>query len=214
VFTLAEQLFLLAIDDIHGITASGIDEELHNGLAGGVLADLVIQSKLASKEKRLVIINKTPTGDDLLDDILETITTAKKPHQAGQWISALASKNLNTRIAEHLVDKNILRVEEKRYLWALPFQVYQQQNASAKYWLKQHYRAVVLAGEKAEMQDVALLCLLKASNLLKMVFTKDERKWAQKTAKVMAAGDIFSLPVAQALADIEAALITATAQEH
>lgn len=209
--TLAEKLFLLSIDDVKGTVAVGIYGELYYGLAGGLLADLVLQGKLVTEEDTITVSDKSPTGDDLLDETLEKIASAKKPHRTSHWISVLPSKNLPARIAERLVVKDILRMEEKRYLWVIPFQAYPQQDASAKYWLKQHLRAVVLANEKADPRDVALLSLLKACSLSKMVFTKDERKWAQKKVEALMADEVFSPAVGEVLADIEAALVVATA---
>jgi len=209
--TLVENLFLLSIDDVKGTVAVGIYGELYYGLAGGLLADLVLQNKLTSKENCVTVSDNTPTGDDLLDEALTKIASAKKPRRTNHWISVLPSKNLPTRIAERLVIKNVLRMEEKRYLWVIPSQASPQQDASAKYWLKQHLRAVVLAGEKAEPRDVALLSLLKACSLSKMVFTKDERKWAQKKVEALMADEVFGPAVGEVLADIEAALIAATA---
>jgi len=206
--TLAEMMFLLSIDDVNGTTASGIYGELYYGLAGSILADLVIAGKLAIQDNHIMVADGSPVQDDLLDEILAKIASAKKPHRASHWVSVLPSKNLPTRIADRLVAHNILHLEEKRYLWVIPIKAIKQQDATAKYRLKEHLRAVVLAGDKPEPQDIALLSLLKSCSLLKMVFTKDERRWAQKKIEALTTGEIFGPAVTEVLLGIEAAMIT------
>jgi hypothetical protein len=208
--TLVEKMFLLSIDDAKGTVADGIYGEFYYGLAGGLLAELVLQGRLAIRDKKIIVTDPTPTGDELLDRALQEVAASKKPHRASHWVSVLPSKNLPGRIAERLVEKNVLRREEKRFIWVIPYQAYQQLDASAKFWLKQHLRAVVLAGEKAEPEDIALLNLIRACNLLKSVFTKDERKWSEKRVEALASEEVFGPAVTEALESIELALVTAT----
>jgi hypothetical protein len=51
---------------------------------------------------------------------------------------------------------------------------------SAKYVLKSQLRELALTQAEADLSDLALLGLAKASNMLNLVFTKDERKAAKR----------------------------------
>jgi golgi phosphoprotein 3 len=73
----------------------------------------------------------------------------------------------------------------------IPYSVYPQQNASAKYWIKHQLRAVVMANEKAETRTLILLSLLKACRLLNLVFTKDERKAAANQIDELVKGEVL-----------------------
>jgi hypothetical protein len=86
------------------------------------------------------------------------------------------------------------------------------EDASAKYWVKQHLRGIILAGEKGETSDVALLSLLKACQLLRLVFTHDERKSASKKVDVLVQGEIFGDAVEKLLSEIGAAAAVATSE--
>jgi hypothetical protein len=105
----------------------------------------------------------------------------------------------------------VIAIEKKRYAWISPYIVYPLVNASAKYWVKQGLRGIVLAGENAEANDIALLRLLKACRLLRLVFTQDERKVAGKKVDALTQGGVFSETFASLLAEIESATAGAVA---
>jgi golgi phosphoprotein 3 len=203
--TLAEELLLIFIDDATGAIAP-IDA-VQCGLAGAILSDLALRGKIYSEDKRMVVVDPTPTGDEILDGALEIMAAYKKTHKVKYWIGALGGRKLVRRIARQLVASNILRLEKKHYLWVVPYDCYPQQDASAKYWVKQHLRAVVLGGEKPDLHDLALLSLLKASRFLNMLFTRGERKAADKKVDGLVAGNIFGEAVTQTLEEIDKALL-------
>jgi hypothetical protein len=198
---LAEELFLLAINDDKGTLVGSASITLPYGLAGAILAELVLLGKLAINEKRrLVILDPTPTGVELLDEALAKME-ASKPRKADAWIGALSAKRYQKHIVAGLVEKGVLTQEEKRFFWVIPYAVYPQQDASAKYWVKQHLRGVVLAADKPEPRVVFLLSLLKACNLLNLVFTKDERKASRRTIDQLVKSDQLGEAISQAIVE-------------
>ena len=58
-------------------------------------------------------------------------------------------------------------------------------------------------------EDIILLSLLKACGFLKPVFTRDERKYANKRIKTLVEGEIIGEAVATLIAEIETAMIVA-----
>jgi hypothetical protein len=94
-------------------------------------------------------------------------------------------------------------IEKKKFSWISPSVVYPQIDGSTKYWLKARLRAIVLAGEKSESQDIALLSLLSACQLLRLVFTRDERSAAQKQVQALVLGEIYGETLARLLSDID-----------
>lgn len=207
---LAEKLFLLAVDDVKG-TSTKSSSELSYGLAGALLAELTLNGSLGLQNGRLVPSEVAFSGDELLEATFAALAEAKKPRKPAYWVNALAGKKPYQQIAGRLVDRGFLHCEEKRYLWVFPYQEYIDQNASAKYTIKQQLRTIVLASQKAEAASVTLLNLLNACSLLKMVFTKDERKAAGRKVKELAAGEVFGPAVAEVLASIDSALIATIA---
>jgi hypothetical protein len=206
---LPEKLFLLSIDDYKGTAAKGIYGPVYYGLAGALLADLIFRCRLTLQEERLVIAENTLTGNDLLDETMRLIHNSNKVHKPSYWLNTLASKKLPKRIADQLVKYNILFMEEKQYLWVMPYTGTAKRNASVKYWLKQHLRAVVLAGEKPAPEDVILLSLIKTCTLLNLLFTREERKWALVRIEELGSEDLMNRDTMVAWLEIDMALNTA-----
>jgi hypothetical protein len=204
-FTLPEEFFLLSIDDDKGKIIASVSDGLPLGLAGALLADLALHGKISVVEKRLAVIDTAPTGEALLDDALTRLAAEKKPRKVQYWVEKLSGKKLVQQVVQRLVEKSVLRIEEKRYLWVIPYHVYPQVDASAKYWIKNHLRDAVLAGGEVTPGIVALLSLLNACRLLDLVFTRDEKKAASSKVKALAAGEIYGEAVAEAIEAIEAA---------
>lgn len=209
-FNLPEKLFILALDDDLGTIEPSIKDTLRYGLAGAILAELALAGKIRCgaagepAEGRLVVENPIPTGIDFLDAALSAIAADDKPRKPGRWIEKLGNKQTLRQVAARLEGRGVIRIEEKRLLWLIPYDVYPQRDATAKYWIKRRLRALVLAGGKVRPDDAALLSLLKACRLSKLVFTRDERKSAGKKVDALVQGEIFGAAVAQLLADIEA----------
>ena len=65
-------------------------------------------------------------------------------------------------------------------------------------------RSIVLAGEKADLYDIALLNLLKECRLLSLVFTRYERKTVVKKVKAMFQDEVNGENNSELLAGIKA----------
>ena len=206
---LAEALFLLALDDDEGWIAALTLDTLRYGLAAALLADLALLGKIIVEDQRVSLLDPTPVGDELLDETLTRIAESNKPRKVKYWIGALGFRKLPKQVAQRLVARGVLREEDRRYLWVVPYAVSPQQDASAKYWIKQGLRAAGLTSAKPERRAVVLVSLIKGCRLLSLVFTRDERKAASKRVDELVKGEDFGAAVAQTLGDIEAATITA-----
>jgi hypothetical protein len=212
-FNLYEALFLLAINDDKGTIMGSVSGYLRYGLAGAVLSELAMREKLTIDEKKRVILREGPlAGDSILDQVLEKMYASDRSRKVLAWVNRLGTGKLATSVADHLIEKSVLAREKKRFLWIIPYATYPQQNASAKYQIKCHLRAAILADETRDSHTIALLSLVRAVRMLDLVFTRDERKAATRQIAEIVKGDVFGEAVARALRDIEAAAtIAATA---
>lgn len=207
--TIPEKLFILTIDD-QGIIAKSVKTALQRGLATARLAELALANKIKLDNDRLAFSDATPTGDPLFDEILVMLTTEKKPHKLSFWVRAIEEKGTVKQMASRLVERNVIVLEKKHYGWVSPYEGFPRVNASAKYSIKQHLRGILLAGEKAEAPDIALLTLLKAGRLLRLVLTRDERKSANKKVAALLKGEVLGESVSKLLTEIETANQTDT----
>ena len=196
-----EEMLILAIDDNEGVVSASMKSMLRFGLAGAFLAELVMANKIQMAEGRLTMASSEPTGDALCDDILAMISSDNKPHKLGRWIQAIGSKLTIKQVALRLVERKVIVIEKKQYAWVIPYPAFPQEQASAKYTFKQHLRGIILAGEPANPTDITLLSLAKACRLMRFIFTRDERIFADNKVDALVQGEVFGEAVAKVLAE-------------
>jgi hypothetical protein len=209
---LHEELFLLALNDLKGRIYQSVEPQILYGLSGAILSELVLAGKIGVDEKKhLVSFDSTPPGNGLLDEALQLIVDKHRPRKISYWVKNLVEemKKLQSRVGKSLVEKRILTREEKRFLWVIPYEEYPQIDASAKYWIKQKLRTLVLTQAEGKSHDVALLGLVRASKLLEFVFTTDELKIARKKIDRLTIADEIGNGVRETIEAIEAAALAA-----
>jgi Golgi phosphoprotein 3 len=207
--TLPQELYLLALHEEKGRVPASLSTSLHYGLGGAILAELILQGKvgLDDKRKAVVVNNGMFNEDDLLNEGLERIQASGRHHRATYWISTFSDyiKKLEKRLANRLGEQGVLRKGEKRFLGVVPYEAYPAQDASARFWIKQHLRSVVLGGEAADAHTAALLSLVWACGLLGRVFTRDELKTARRQIEALRHGEAIGEAEQQVIETIEAA---------
>ncbi len=102
---LADDLFLLAHDDVSGKPRAH-PRVTGLGLAGALLADLVLLGHLEIVPGRLVVVDVRPVGEALLDDVLRSVAGTPR-HDLAEWLGYLAPAAPD-RVAERLVAAGVL----------------------------------------------------------------------------------------------------------
>ena len=117
---LAEELILLLLDE-----KSGYLEQLHGWslscvLAGAVLADLSLERRIDTDLESLVVVDSTPTGDELLDPVLQQIVADSTTRGAQYWVekTSVRSDDVLDQVFERLVANKILN-QELGGFWSL-----------------------------------------------------------------------------------------------
>lgn len=208
--TLAEELFLLALDDAEGWITAPAQSILRYGLAAALLADLALRGKVVVEDQRVQLVDVVPIGDELLDWALQRLSAAGKPLKVKHWINALGFRKLPRQIAQQLVAGGVLQEVERGYAWVIPYAEYPQSTAPAKYWIKLDLRSAVLTTVKTTPHGIVLLSLVRSCRLLGLIFTKDERRTASRRVRELVLHEGFGDAVVQTLRDIEAATVAKT----
>ena len=181
--TLFDELFLLAIDEERGLVPRSVAENLGIGLAGALLAELALQGKVqVGENRRLALMDDKATGDDFIDKALKEIASNDRPRKITYWVRTLGSrsKKLRRNLGQRLVKAGFLTWEDEYYLLVVPSPLDPQLSASTKYVIKERLRNIILACKEADLRSLALLNLARDSNLLKLIFTIDELKSAER----------------------------------
>jgi golgi phosphoprotein 3 len=213
--TIAEQLFMLSICEEKGKVLASIQGHLGYGLTAAILGELALLGCIClengKNRDRIRIANKIFTENEVLDDALEKIAASAKPHKVRYWLHDLGAdrKGLQDRLARSLKTKGILKIEKKRYLWVIPYTRFSHLDVSAKYWVKEHLRVVVLADVPANQQTILLLSLLKSCDLDSLVFTRDERYAAGSRIRKLVSGELFGETISLMIQEVETAAMLA-----
>ena len=115
--TFPEEVVLLLLDDEEGVFLPIGKNTLELALTGSVLMESAFAYRLDTDLERVMILDRAPTGDPLLDRVLERIADDVETRDTRAWIETLSVEE-TAAIQEHalanLMERRILRREEKR----------------------------------------------------------------------------------------------------
>jgi hypothetical protein len=212
--TLAEDLLLLALDDDQGAVSWQRSTALPFGLGGALLTDLALQGRIDSADKKIVVGDPSPTGDELLDAALETIRASTKRRDAEHWVKKLGGrKGLRHELARRLVARGILREQERTFLWVFHDPRFPTSDPGPESAVRGRVRDLALAGAEPDPRTLLLLSLANACSLADGLFSREERTRAKRRIKDLVEGEQFGTAVAKAVASATAlvAAVAATA---
>ncbi len=178
--SLAEQIFLLSLDDNTGHSFPLPEKALELALAAALLMGLADAKRIDPSVSPLRILNSELTGDALLDDVL--LDLQKRPGSTlGDSIRRIAGHShvIKEVVARRLVEKGILRKEKETFLWVLAderFPIIDHQEERA---VRQRIRQVVLEERTPEPKDIAIIALVEACDLMYTILTPVEYKKAR-----------------------------------
>ena len=209
--TLAEQLLLIETNDEKGSKLMAGSTALPYGMAGGLLLELSMAGRLAWHDTRIMVTDRRPTGDGLIDEALEIIAAAPKEKDAKYWVSRLARKikRIERRGYEALVEKGVLRHEEKHFLWVIPYQRFPERDPQPERLVRERLYDVIGGRIAPTDRIVALLSLVFACGLLNEVVPKGERREAKKKVKEMLKGEKVGKAVSAVVEEINSAVMVA-----
>ncbi|MHB1132048.1 MAG: GOLPH3/VPS74 family protein [Chloroflexota bacterium] len=209
--SLAEELLLLALRDEAGTIASGASLATKYGLHGALLAELMLRGKVRLGEKQQVeIVETTPTGDALLDEMLAAVAQRAKPRKMRDWVlnpGRGAPKDIQKRLLARLVEQGILREEEGRVLWVFPRKEYPQSDPDPERRVRERVREAVLYGQSPDERTAVLLGLIKACRLVDELFPKEERADAKRRLDELTRADVAGEAVSKAVSAVQAAVM-------
>ena len=87
----AEELLLLLIDEESSEPVNVPDRTLGYALAGATLLDLALERRTDSDAESLILIDRTPLGDDLLDPALADIAQESESRSPDYWLARIAA---------------------------------------------------------------------------------------------------------------------------
>ncbi len=206
---LYQEITLLALHDDKGTVANTF---LAQALAGAIASELIYKKRISitNDKKRFVdLLDSSPTGDAILDECIEKLSTAKRRARLQTWVSRFAaSKRLHHRAAESLCDLGVLKKTTGKVLFIFNRTIYPELDPKPERKIIQRLeRAIFNAPAKLSVEDTLLVALANAAGLLNQHFDKKRIKTQKAHIKSITEGQLAAQATREAIEAIQAAII-------
>jgi hypothetical protein len=207
--SLPEEFLLIAYADDGTPLTDGT--HLDNGLGGAVLLELALAGRVDIADKKVIVADRAPTGDPLLDAALTRIADELKPRKPGHWISKLA-KDARPLVLGKLVADGVLTMQKDRVLGLFPrtkFPSAYGVEPPVETEARQRMRAAVERSGEVDARTAALCALVAATDLDRKVFADLDPKRVKARLKEISEGAWAAQAVRKTIEEIQAAVMVA-----
>ena len=207
--TFAEEILLLLLDDESGDFVPVPTWSRQCALAGAALMDLALEGRIDTDLDKLVLIDRSPTGDELLDPILVKIAEDPEVHDARYWVERLGNEQSGS-IQDHalarLVSRGILESEGGRLLWVFRSRRYPTIDGKAEQEVRLRIMNVLFTDEIPSPRDIVIICLADACHVFDLIMTAKEVEQARDRIDVVRKMDLIGQAVSRAIRDLETSI--------
>jgi hypothetical protein len=210
-----EEIVLLQLDE-HGkiieLPLSAADVVL----AGAALMELALRNKVDTDANRFFVVDREPTGDEILDDALSALNKAGDEMTTSGAIERITLHAHRYRgiALRRLVEKGVLREAADRFLWVFHTRRYPVIDDTEQREVRARLRQLILTDEIPDPRDVVLLCLIDACGLLGLVLTIDEIAGRRRRIEQLTRLDLIGQAMTKAVGEIRFIIQYATAPVH
>lgn len=206
--TFVEEIALLALDDQTGALLPMPPMALGYALAGALLCDLALLGRIDTDPQKLVVLDRTPTGDPLLDPALATIAAHPGTLPVSRWLGVLSEKAhaLENAAFDRLVAREILRREQKKILWVFGVRRYPTIDNQERTEVRTRLSALILGDDLPDPRDAILISLLTASHLAEKFFAGPQFNARSARLATLAKMDLVGREVAASIDTVAVAL--------
>ena len=199
-----EEIVLLQLDDSQGRFVNLPLSAADVVLAGAALMELALANRVDSDLNQLILVDATPTGDEILDDVLGRLTAAGADLNATAVLERISGNGEKYQeiALKRLIAKGILREEEGRFLWVFHTRRYPVIDDHEQREVRARLRQLVLSEDIPDPRDIVLICLIEACGLLGLVLSPGEIAKAQPRVDELARLDLIGQAVTKAVAEI------------
>jgi len=172
--SLLQEFLLLTLEDEGGQFDTVPEIFLTCGVAGAVLMDLALQDRIDADPSALWVVDPTPTGDVVLDQVLAQLGAEPKRLDAGTWLRKLSKTALELRqTAIHgLCDAGILRQEKSGFQWVMESRKYPVEQGREMVEAKRRIMSLIFSNDIPAPRDCALVSLAASSLVFERTLTK------------------------------------------
>ncbi len=207
-----EEIVLLQLDDSQGRFVNLPMSAADVVLAGAALMELALANRIDSDLQQLILVDPTPTDDDILDDVLKNLGEAGSELTADAVLERISAngEQYQEMALKRLIAKGVLREENGRFLWVFHTRRYPVVDDSETREVRTRLRQLLLTDEIPDPRDVVLICLIDACGLLGLVLSPDEIAQTEARVEQLSRLDLIGQAVTKAVAKIRFIITNAT----
>ena len=206
----AEEILILVLDEGHGEFAPSLpSRSLNLALAGAVLMDLALEDRIDTDLKRLMLVDSTPLGDDILDPTLAEIAGDGQSRDTGYWLGRIAGRGNQIRRAAlaQLIKRGILRSEAQGLLSLVPAvsrsRRYPTADGQPVEEAKLRIMRILFSDDVPDPRDIAIIALANACGVFRTILSSEEREQVRDRIDLLRNLDLIGRTMGLAVADID-----------
>ena len=174
----AEEIYLLALDDVTGkIVITSKEVVLNSVLIGAVLSELSFIGRIDNDAENLYILNTDATDSPVLNDVLDVLRKSGKTEVSlSRSLQVLLpeSKNIEQLVLKELIGKGILKQVNEKLFWFFPSRRYPIIDNVEVTDVERRLRNLVLSDEIPAPRDAVLVSLVNACGLFSEILSSRE----------------------------------------
>jgi hypothetical protein len=201
-----EEIVLVLLDETRGEFVPLPESVFAIVMSGAALMDLALHNRIDTDLEKMMVVDRAPLGDDILDDVLAGLGKAKAKLDITDALYdvALAAEEYRARALRRLIARGILREENGRHLWVFRTRRYPVIDNAEQQEVRTRLRQVVLSDEIPDPRDVVLVCLVDACALMGFVLSEAELDAATPRVEQLRKLDLIGQAVTRAASETEA----------
>jgi hypothetical protein len=202
----AEEIVLLLLDEAEGTFVPVPESVFGVVVVGAALMDLAIRNRVDADLEQLMVVDGTPLGDDILDDVLRRLGKPAGDLKITQAIYDTIPyvEDYKSRALARLLAHGILREENGRHLWVFRTRRYPVIDNAEQHEVRTRLRQVLLTDEIPDPRDIVLICLIDACHLLAFVLSPAEIEAAKSRVELLRKMDLIGQAVVKSASEVQA----------
>ena len=218
--TFSEKILVLLLEDERGTLTPIPRTIIECALAGAVLMDLAFANRIDTDLETLMVTDRTPTGNLMLDRTLAKIGAREQTTDTRTWIKVLAAEDadhIREQALVRLVQHGVLQRRDRSFIWAFgPRHGIADRRERRSVWAfsaRRHHEAereiklrignVLLSDDIPDPNDIALIGLVDGCHLLGDIFPDRNIDQLRPRVEQLRKMDLIGRELANAISEIE-----------
>jgi Golgi phosphoprotein 3 len=203
--TMLEEVVLLAVDEKTGRVRSTREFGTTYALVGAVFFDLALARKIDTDTEEIQIIDRTPTGNPILDRVLTRMAARPELKTVAEWIEEmfLQRDDLEGEALKSLTERGVLRHEQSKLLWVIDIERFPMVDNKPQQHVKLRLANAILGDDIPDTRDIMLVSIADQCGLLGYVLSDAELENRKDRIRLLTRLETISRKVGDAIHSLD-----------